>query len=91
MRKVMSIAGKAGKELMRDPQALFFVLMFPAIFMLVFGAAFSENITGNTTYDIAIINLDEGIEDYPVEGEKSEFCLARGHLQGVKTVNSFGV
>jgi len=73
MKKAMSIAAKSGKELLRDPQALFFVLMFPAIFMLVFGAAFSESITGNTTYDLAIINLDSGVEGFPQESMTTNF------------------
>ena len=57
----VAITKKSGKEIMRDKGALFFSLLFPAIFILIFGFAFGSFTGGNTTYNIAIINLDEGI------------------------------
>jgi ABC-2 type transport system permease protein len=71
MNRTISIALKGGKELFRDPRALFFMLMFPVIFMLVFGAAFSTSFIGNTTYKIAVVNQDSGIADFPTRGNTS--------------------
>jgi ABC-2 type transport system permease protein len=60
--KWLAITVKSGKELMRNRVALFFSLLFPVIFVLIFGAAFGSFTGGHTTYRIAVINLDEGIE-----------------------------
>jgi hypothetical protein len=49
----VAITKKSGKEIMRDKGALFFIL--------IFGFAFGSFTGGNTTYNIAIINMDEGI------------------------------
>ena len=58
----IAISKKTGKELFRDRMALFFILMFPLIFILIFGAAFGTFTGENTTFYIAVINLDEGVE-----------------------------
>ena len=60
--KWLAISRKAGKEIVRDRSSLFFTLLFPIIFILIFGLAFGTFTGGNTTYNIAVINLDEGIE-----------------------------
>ena len=58
----VAVTKKAARELVRDRMALFFSLLFPLIFILIFGAAFGQFTGGNTTFNIAIINFDEGIE-----------------------------
>lgn len=45
------------KETYRDPIALSFLLAFPLMFMLLFGAAFSGN--GTTSYSIGVIDSDQ--------------------------------
>ena len=60
--KWFSICKKTGREMVRDRTALFFSLLFPAIFILIFGFAFGSFTGGNNTYTIAVINLDEGVE-----------------------------
>ena len=45
------------KETYRDPLALGFLLAFPLIFMVVFGAAFGSDTT--PTYDIGVIDNDQ--------------------------------
>ncbi|MCK4782990.1 MAG: ABC transporter permease [Desulfobacteraceae bacterium] len=58
----VAITKKTAREIVRDRGALFFTLLFPVIFMLLFGVAFGTFTGGgNTTYNIAIINYDEGI------------------------------
>ena len=59
----LAITKKTAREMVRDRGALFFTLLFPVIFILLFGVAFGTFTEGgNTTYDIAIINYDEGID-----------------------------
>ena len=58
----VAITKKVAKELVRNRMALFFSLLFPLLFIIIFGAAFGQFTGGNTTYNIAIINHDEGIE-----------------------------
>ena len=57
--KFLSIAIKDLKEILRDRRGFFFILLFPILFMLVFGFAFSSG-DQNTPHDIAIINYDQG-------------------------------
>jgi len=59
--KWVAIARKSGFELVRDKGSLFFSLLFPAVFVLIFGFAFGTFTGGNTTYEIAVINEDAGI------------------------------
>ena len=55
--KTLTIAKKQGFELIRDWKALFLMLAFPAIFMGLFGFAFSEDFAGTSAYNIAISTL----------------------------------
>ncbi|UCH72418.1 MAG: ABC transporter permease [Thermoplasmatales archaeon] len=59
--KFINIAVKGIKEIIRDKKNLGLLLLFPAVFMLVFGFAFGANIEGDVSYDIAIINNDRGV------------------------------
>ncbi|MBP2044811.1 ABC transporter permease [Methanobacterium aggregans] len=58
--KFLSIASKDIKELLRDRRGLFFILLFPMFFMLVFGFAFGGMGQSNTPHNIAVVNYDEG-------------------------------
>ncbi len=57
--KFLSIAIKDLKELLRDRRGFFFILLFPILFMLVFGFAFGGMGQSNTPYNLAIVNYDE--------------------------------
>ncbi len=59
--KFMSIAAKDLKELLRDRRGLFFILLFPLFFMLIFGFAFGGMGDSNTPHSIAIVNYDQGV------------------------------
>ncbi|MGZ7134800.1 MAG: ABC transporter permease [Methanobacterium sp.] len=59
--KFMSIAIKDLKELLRDRRGLFFILLFPLFFMLIFGFAYGGMGQNNQPHDIAIVNLDQGV------------------------------
>jgi ABC-2 type transport system permease protein len=58
--KFTSIAVKDFKELIRDKRGLFFILLFPIFFMMIFGFAFGGMGQQNTPHNIAIVNYDEG-------------------------------
>jgi ABC-2 type transport system permease protein len=58
--KFISIAVKDFKELFRDRRGLFFILLFPIFFMMIFGFAFGGMGEGNTPHNIAIVNYDQG-------------------------------
>lgn len=47
------------KELIRDRMAIFWFLLFPVIFILIFGVIFSGD--GNTTYDVGYATEDSGV------------------------------
>ncbi len=58
--KFTSIAVKDFKELIRDRRGLFFILLFPIFFMMIFGFAFGGMGEDNTPHNIAIVNYDQG-------------------------------
>ncbi|MGB9978542.1 ABC transporter permease [Methanobacterium sp.] len=59
--KFISIAKKDLKELLRDRRGLFFILLFPLFFMLIFGFAYGNMGENNEPHNIAVINYDQGI------------------------------
>jgi ABC-2 type transport system permease protein len=68
----LAISKKASREMVRDKMALFFALLFPLLFVLMFGVAFGSFTEGHSTYEIGVINLDDGIqlnETYVNHGE----------------------
>ena len=58
--KFVTIAVKGFKELIRDKRLLAMMLLFPAVFMLVFGYAFGVGGGQNTPYIIVVLNNDTG-------------------------------
>lgn len=58
--KFASIAVKDFKELIRDKRGLFFILLFPIFFMMIFGFAFGGMGQENTPHNIAVVNYDQG-------------------------------
>jgi ABC-2 type transport system permease protein len=70
--KFLSIAAKDLKELIRDRKGLFFIMIFPIFFMLVFGFAFGGMGQSNTPYKLAIVNYDEPVT-LPLSDESVNF------------------
>jgi len=58
--KFVTIAVKGLKEMARDRGLLAMTLLFPMVFMLVFGYAFGAAGGQNTPYDIVVLNNDLG-------------------------------
>ncbi len=48
------------KKTIREPEALFMVILFPLILTAAFGLAFGSFGIGESTYDLAIVNSDGG-------------------------------
>lgn len=59
--KIWDLFTKNMKEILRDRRNLFFILLFPVIFMLVFGVAFGGSSFTDSTVNLGILNLDEGV------------------------------
>lgn len=59
--RFMSIASKDLKELIRDRRGLFFILLLPIFFMLIFSFAFGTMGQDNQPNSIAVVNLDNGV------------------------------
>lgn len=68
--KFTSIALKDLKEILRDKRSLFFILLFPMMFMLVFGFAFGSMGEQNQPHNIAVVNYDQGAT---MQGENVNF------------------
>ncbi|AEG18571.1 ABC transporter permease [Methanobacterium paludis] len=68
--KFMSIAVKDLKEIIRDRRSLFFILLFPMMFMLVFGFAFGNMGESNEPHNLAVVNYDQGTT---LSGEQVNF------------------
>lgn len=69
--KFIHVSLKGLKEIFRDRKGLGLLLAFPAIFMLVFGFAFSGGQGGNTSYSVGVVNKDRGAV-ISVSGEAEE-------------------
>lgn len=62
--KAFKIAAKAFKENFRDKKRLAMLLLFPIMFMLVFGLMFRADIGENYPHTIAVFNDDSGVVLY---------------------------
>jgi ABC-2 type transport system permease protein len=58
--KFVTIASKGLKEMVRDRRLLAMTILFPLVFMLVFGYAFGAGGGQNTPYSIVVLNNDVG-------------------------------
>jgi ABC-2 type transport system permease protein len=58
--KFVTIASKGLKEMIRDRGLLAMTILFPLVFMLVFGYAFGAGGGQNTAYNIVVLNNDVG-------------------------------
>ena len=86
--KFVAIASKGGKELLRDHRGFIMILIFPLLFMLVFGFAFGGMGQANQPHDIAVINYDQGAT-LPISGERLDLGSNFTHvLEDVKYEDS---
>jgi len=73
--KFLHVSMKGLKEIFRDRKGLGLLLAFPAIFMLVFGFAFSGGQGDNSSYRIGVVSEDRGVTISLAEetGEEKNF------------------
>lgn len=60
--RFLHVALKGFKEIVRDRKGMLMLLAFPAIFMLVFGFAFSGGQGENSPYQLGVVNRDRGAD-----------------------------
>lgn len=70
--KFISVAIKDFKELIRDRRGLFMILLFPMFFMIIFGIVYGNMGQTNETYNLVVVNLDEGAK-MPLTNEEVNF------------------
>lgn len=69
--KIFDIVQLNFKQLIRDKKNLFFLLLFPALFMLIFGVSFGGDLESDI--DIAIVNHDGGAMSNHLVGVIKDF------------------
>ncbi|MFP4588963.1 MAG: ABC transporter permease [Candidatus Acetothermia bacterium] len=70
--RFLSVALKEFREIVRDKQGLAMLLAFPAVFMLVFGFAFSGGQGQSDPYKLGVVNEDQGAMIASPEGGSAE-------------------
>jgi len=60
-RRILALAKKDLKRMIREPASLFMFILFPAVLTLVFGLSFGGiGGGGQTSFDVGYVNLDRG-------------------------------
>ncbi|MCW4017581.1 MAG: ABC transporter permease [Candidatus Bathyarchaeota archaeon] len=57
-QRVLALTKKELKKTVREPAALFMIFLFPVVFVFAFGASFGGVASGQTVYDIGVVNAD---------------------------------
>ena len=60
LQRVLALTKAGMKKTIREPAFLFMIFLFPIVFVFAFGASFGGFGGGQTTYQIGIVNLDDG-------------------------------
>ncbi len=60
LQRVIALTQKEIKKTIREPAVLFMVFLFPIVFVFAFGAAFGGSSSGQTVYNVGVVNLDQG-------------------------------
>jgi ABC-2 type transport system permease protein len=58
LQRISALTKKEMKKTIREPAVLFMIFLFPLVFVLAFGSAFSGG--GQPTYKIGVVNTDQG-------------------------------
>jgi ABC-2 type transport system permease protein len=60
LQRILALTGKEVKKTIREPAVLFMVFLFPIVFVVAFGSAFSGG-TAQTVYQVGVVNLDQPV------------------------------
>lgn len=77
--KLLSVASKTWKELVRDRKGFGIVLGLPLVFMLIFGFAFGQS-DAVSTMELAVLNQDEGAPGAPDGGFGANLSSVLGNV-----------
>ncbi len=58
LQRVLALTGKEVKKILREPAVLFMVFLFPVVFVVAFGSAFSGG-SAQAVYQVGIVNMDQ--------------------------------
>lgn len=97
--RIMALAGKDWKKMIRDPAVLFMIILFPLVLTIAFGASFGAVGSQNSTYTIGIVDQGNNTASnqfvqalsssdllklkYFVDNHSAQSALSQGKLQGV--------
>jgi ABC-2 type transport system permease protein len=59
LQRVLALTSKEVKKTIREPAVLFMVFLFPIVFVVAFGSAFSGSGAAQTIYHVGVVNLDQ--------------------------------
>ena len=59
-QRILALTKKELKKTVREPAVLFMIFLFPIIFVFAFGASFGGIGAGQATYNVGVVNLDQG-------------------------------
>jgi ABC-2 type transport system permease protein len=59
-QRILTLTKKELKKTIREPAVLFMIFLFPIIFVVAFGASFGGASSGQTVYNIGVVNADSG-------------------------------
>ena len=83
LQRVSALARKEVRRAFRQPAFLFMVFLFPVIFVLAFGAAFGGGGSGQTVYQLGVVNNDQTSMSH-----SSEFVAALSKT-GILNIQTF--
>jgi ABC-2 type transport system permease protein len=59
MQRIIALTKKELKKTVREPAVLFMIFLFPVVFVFAFGASFGGVGSGQTTYNVGVVNMDQ--------------------------------
>ena len=62
MQRVAALTKKELKKTVREPAVLFMIFLFPIVFVLAFGASFGGVGSGEPTYSVGVVNMDQATQ-----------------------------
>ena len=61
LQRVLALTKKELIKTYRLPAVLFMIFLFPVVFVFAFGAAFGGSGSGQATYQVGVVNTDQGL------------------------------
>ncbi len=65
LQRILALTKKEIIKTYRLPAVLFMIFLFPIVFVFAFGGAFGGSGGGQPTYQLGVVNMDQGISSQP--------------------------